>query len=210
MSSMTFAQRLEYSMRVRWPAIAAKIRAWGMVPYVPGSIPLTFIQGLFQEADYVMGEAANVAFGRQVPIASGYESMVLKTGESYRFTFEADDPKKNFTFPGDGFVDLPGYPNKLRIYKIAFKGGRLVDVDARLMASEPTRSGVLQAGILVPIVVIIGAIASALLSIYGYLSLKEVRKIVVSPSGFVIAGALTILFFPVIRKTVASAVRGRG
>lgn len=205
MSAQTFAQRLQYSMRVRWPLAMRRIREWGLTPYVPGSMPLDAGRLLIQESDYVLGEMFNVAGAPRVAVEAGLETMAFELGSSYRLTFEAEKPSKNFTLPGDGFLELPGTNALLRIYKVSFREGNMIDVDVMVARREPKKQSsapVLEAGVLIPIVVVVGAIAAALLAVYGYLSLKEVRKIVVSPSGFVIAAIALVVLFPTLKRLI--------
>lgn len=169
------------------------------------------LSAIMQEADYVMGDAVNVAYQRHTAIAAGAAAMNLEPGKSYRLVFEAANPKKNFTLPGDGFIDLPGYRAQIRVYKIAFRAPNLVDVDVMVCPDPIPRTAATSVGsgggapekvVPIAIVVIVAAIAAALLSVFGYLTLREVKRIVVSPSGLLIGLALAVLMFPEIRKII--------
>jgi len=209
---MNFAQRLEYSMRGRLPLVMKRIREWNLIPYIPGNAPLSALSAIMQEGDYVMGDAVNFAYQRHTAIASGLGSMELEPGKSYRLTFEADRPSHNFTLPGDGFIDLPGYHAKLRVYKIAFRAPNLVDIDIHVCRDVQTRSSsaigesvIAGPALVVPIaiVIIVAAVAAALLSVFGYLTLREVKRIIVSPSGLLIGVAILVLLFPTIRGALS-------
>jgi hypothetical protein len=218
MAELTFAQRLQYTMRVRWPLAMKRIAAWGAT-YAPMSAAPSGIYDaprlFFHELDYLLGDGFNFCAASKTAVASGLEAMQLEVGQSYRLTFEAQTPKKNFTLPGDGFLDVPGFPFLMRVYKIAFRGGNLVDVDVAVVAksADPKASTGAEgppalAGPLIPISVIALVIAAALLTAFGALLLKEVKPILVGPSGFVIAAVAAILLIPKLRRAIAAPLKG--
>jgi hypothetical protein len=202
MSQMTIGQRLEYTLRTRIPMALKKLAEYAPSP--PGSAPFLDPKLILQEADYVLGESVNVAYQKTVAVASELEGRSLDVGKSYRFTFEAEQPQRNFTLPGDGFVEIPGYSARLRVYKIAFRGGNLVDVDGTIYREAPakTQKTAAAAVVAIPIVVIVAVIAAALLSVFGYLALREVREIVVSPAGFGLIAIAVVLLLPTIRGAI--------
>lgn len=219
MASLTFAQRLQYTMRVRWPLAMKRIAAWGhtyAAPSMPGTPGLYDMPHLFfHEVDYLLGDSLNFCASSKVAVASGIEAMHLEVGRSYRLTFEAATPKRNFTLPGDGFLTVPGFPFMMRVYKIAFRGGNLIDVDVAIVAknADPKAStgadgAPALAGPIIPISVIALIIAAALLTAFGTLLLKEVKPILIGPSGFVIAAVAALILIPKLRRAVTAPLKG--
>jgi hypothetical protein len=205
-------------MRVRWPLAMKRIAAWGQTytnpaPGTPGvySLPHLF----FHEVDYLLGDTINFCAASNVAVASGLEAMHLEVGRSYRLTFEAATPKRNFTLPGDGFLEVPGFPFIMRVYKIAFRSGKLIDVDVAIVAKsrDPKASTGAEgppalAGPLIPISVIALIVATALLTAFGTLLLKEVKPILIGPSGFLIAAIAALILIPKLRRAIAAPLKG--
>jgi len=207
------------TMRVRWPLAMKRIAAWGQTysPPMPGAPGIYNLPKLFfHEIDYLLGDSVNFCASSKIAVAAGFEAMHLEVGRSYRLTFEAATPKRNFTLPGDGFLEVPGFPFMMRVYKIAFRGGNLIDVDVAVVAKsrDPKASTGAEgppalAGPLIPISVIALIIAAALLTAFGTLLLKEVKPILVGPSGFLIAAVAALILIPKLRRAVAAPLKGK-
>ena len=208
---LDLGHRIENSIQTRFHLAIDKVREWHLWPYLPGAPPLYNGFGLImQEADYIMGDVVNVAIKKNFIIAGNLEDVGIKVGHSYRLRFKADNPAKNFSLPGDGFIDLPGLPQRLRIYKIAFVAPDLVDVDVIAYQPVDENPGPVESASfpLVPITIIVAAVAGVLLAVFGYLALQDVKEIIVSPSGLIIGVALLVLLFPAIRGSLGRVAKG--
>ena len=195
--TLDMIDRINYSVASRLPVAINTAKQWGV---------MTAAGQLINEGDFILGDRINPALMSQaISIDEGVREIVLETGERYRLTFEVSKGARNVVLPGSGFITDETTGHTIRIYKLAYREGNLLDVDIEIMPpKEKTVNGRPAYGAIVtiPVIIVVGIVGAILLGItvYGYYTLREVRKIIVSPAGFILVALIALLVIPPLMK----------
>lgn len=203
---LNILSRINYSIGTRLPSIFSYLSGTSKHGF------FTKVNQVFNEADYVLGDKINFSIANKVKVSPDVKNIVLNDGSRYRFVFTCENIKKGITLPGNGIIHEAKSNKDLRIYKIAFTKPNIINVDFEVLPNS-TKSQVKssEANLVAPVVLVVIAVAAAIAvvigGIYGYLTLKEVHKILISPSGIILSIILLVMLFPALKSGFGKGIK---
>lgn len=180
-----FVQRAQFSFATRLPAIMRKVRGLGEKG-----------KQIINEGDFILGKVFNPVIGPSIEIPPSLESVMLEPGKRYELIFEAEGVQDYYIMPGTDILREPRSGLDIRVYKVVgypAKGRVIAHIEV-LPQEEREEPKMLQAApVLIGIIAVVAVIGVYIAGKQVNLALKEIRRIVISPTLLFVGIGLVIL-----------------
>lgn len=178
-------QRVQYSATVRIPDVMKRVKGVGEKA-----------KQAVNEGDFILGKVFNPVIGPSVEIPEKLESIMLEPGQRYELVFESEDPQPYYIMPGTDVIMEPRSGLNIRVYKVVGypDEGRVIAHIEILPPEEQKEPKTLQAApVLIGIIAVVALISVYIAGKDINLALKEIRRIVISPTIMLVAVGIVIL-----------------
>lgn len=177
--------RVQFSVTTRLPAAMRKVRGIGEKA-----------KQAINEGDFILGKVFNPVIGPSIDIPPSLEAVLLEPGKRYELVFEAEEIQDYYIMPGSDIIREPRSGLDIRVYKIVGypAEGRVIAHIEILPPEEQLEPKTLQAApVLIGLVAVVVVIGVYIAGKQVNLALREIRRIVISPTILLVGIGIVIL-----------------